>query len=146
MKVIVDADACPVTKIVIKICNENNIDCLLVTDMSHQFDYNNVIYVDGGSDAADYKIVEVTNSNDLVVTQDYGLATMVLSKNAQAINQNGMIYNANNIMGLLETRAFSAKLRKHKTHLKGPRKRTNEDNEKFIRVFSELLDRMIKEN
>lgn len=139
MKVLVDADACPVWKIAVNICQENNIEYILVSDVSHQFNDCNVVYVDGGSDAADYKIVELTNENDIVITQDYGLATMALSKNAHVINQNGMIYNDKNIMSLLESRAFSAKMRKHKTHLKGPKKRKDEQNESFVVAFTKLI-------
>ncbi len=141
MKVLVDADACPVWKIAVKICTNHNVDYVLVCDVSHQFkEEYNVVYVDGGSDAADYKIVALTEANDIVVTQDYGLATMVLAKGAKAINQNGMIYDEQNIMGLLESRAFSAKLRKHKTHLKGPKKRKLEDDEKFHYKFNKLIE------
>ncbi len=139
MKVLIDADACPVYKLAVNICLENNVDYILVSDVSHQFNDYNVIYVDGGADAADYKIVALTNKGDIVITQDYGLASMILSKEANVINQNGMIYNNQNIMSLLESRAFSAKLRKHKTHLKGPKKRTDEQNKMFIDSFIKLL-------
>ncbi len=139
MKVLIDADACPVYKLAVNICKENNIEYILVSDVSHQFENYNVVYVDGGADAADYKIVALTNKNDIVITQDYGLASMILSKEALVINQNGMIYNEKNIMSLLESRALSSKLRKHKTHLKGPKKRTDEQNQSFIDSFTKLI-------
>ena len=141
MKVIVDADACPVWRLAVKICLNNNVDYLLVCDVSHQFKEEfNVCYVDGGADAADYKIVALTELNDIIITQDYGLATLVLSRKGKAINQNGMIYNDKNIMGLLESRAFSAKLRKHKTHLKGPKKRKSDQDESFADIFSRMIE------
>lgn len=139
MKVLIDADACPVYKIAVNICEKNNVEYLLVSDVSHRFDDYNIIYVDGGSDAADYKIVALTNKGDIVITQDYGLASMILSKKAHVINQNGMIYSEKNIMSLLESRALSSKLRKHKTHLKGPKKRTDEQDDSFIESFTKLL-------
>ncbi len=147
MKVLIDADACPVWRIAVKICRENEVDYILVCDSSHYFKEEfNVVYVDGGSDAADYKIVELTKEGDIVITQDYGLATMVLSKSAHAINQNGMVYNDQNIMGLLESRAFSAKLRKHKTHLKGPKKRNENQNDSFRVSFENLINKTKKCN
>ncbi len=145
MKVLIDADACPVWRRAVKICLEKEIEYILVTDTSHQFKEEfNVIYVDGGSDSADYKIVALTCKDDIVITQDYGLATLVLSKNGHAINQNGMIYNDKNIMGLLESRAFNAKMRKHKTHLKGPKKRTEDQNVSFEESFLNLINKVLE--
>lgn len=140
-KVLIDADACPVWRLAVKICRENDVEYVLVCDVSHQFKEEfNVVYVDGGADAADYKIVEMTNEGDVVITQDYGLATMVLSKAAYAINQNGMIYDDKNIMSLLESRAFNAKMRRHKkSHLKGPKKRIGEQDISFADSFSKLI-------
>ncbi len=141
-KVLIDADACPVWRIAVKICRELEFDYVLVCDVSHQFKEEfNVVYVDGGADAADYKIVALTNKNDVVITQDYGLATMILSKSAHAINQNGMIYNDKNIMSLLEARAFNAKMRRQKkAHLKGPKKRVEDQDVSFRDSFTNLLN------
>ncbi|MFI3252299.1 MAG: DUF188 domain-containing protein [bacterium] len=140
-KVLIDADACPVWRIAVKICKENDVEYVLVCDVSHQFKEEfNVVYVDGGADAADYKIVALTNSGDVVITQDYGLATMVLSKSAYAINQNGMIYDDKNIMGLLESRAFNAKMRRtKKAHIKGPKKRIEDQDVSFRDSFTKLI-------
>lgn len=144
MKVLIDADACPVWRAAVKICLEKEVDYILVCDSSHYFKENfNVVYVDGGSDAADYKIVELTKEKDVVITQDYGLATMVLSKSAYAINQNGMIYDDKNILSLLESRAFNAKMRRHKTHLKGPKKRDESQNDSFRISFNNLLEKIL---
>ncbi|MFI3329573.1 MAG: YaiI/YqxD family protein [bacterium] len=143
MKVLIDADACPVWRVAVKICNELQTEYVLVCDVSHQFKEEfNVIYVDGGADAADYKIVALTNKNDIVITQDYGLATMVLSKEGNVINQNGMIYDDRNIMTLLESRAFNQKMRKHKVHLKGPKKRTEDQNVSFADSFTNLIKKV----
>lgn len=142
MKVIIDADACPVWRLAVNICKKYEVRCLLVCDNSHTFKEDfEVVYVDQGNDIADYKIVELTEANDIIITQDYGLATMILSKSAHVISQNGLIYNNENILGLLESRAMSAKLRKHKVHLKGPKKRTTTQDNNFETNFIKMIEK-----
>jgi uncharacterized protein YaiI (UPF0178 family) len=75
--------------------------------------------------------VNRVNKGDLVVTQDYGLAAMVLSKQANVINQNGLRYTNENIDQLLFTRYVSKKVRNAGGRVKGPKKRQKDDNLKF---------------
>ena len=79
------------------------------------------------------------------MTQDYGVAAMALARGAYAINQDGWRYTNENIEGLLAKRHFIKKMRNatHKHHLKGPRKRTVEDDEKFSEALEQLLDKDI---
>ncbi len=140
MKVLIDADGCPVRKIVEEICYEKNIELLIFCDTSHiiQSTHFKVITVDKGFDSVDYAIIKELNYNDIVVTQDYGLASLVLAK-GRAINQNGMIYNELNINMLLNSRAINQKIRKSGKYTKGPKKRTLEDDKNFIKSFLQLL-------
>ncbi len=141
MRVIIDADGCPVVKIAADICQKNRIECIIVCDSAHEYNIDGVqtITVSKGADSVDYAIVNMLNIKDLVITQDYGLAAMCLSKNADAINQDGMIYNKDNIDQLLQQRYHSQKMRKAKKHLKGPKKRTSEQNQTFAINFEALI-------
>lgn len=140
-KVVIDADACPVTRLAEDIARRCSVPCTLVCDTAHVMysDYSTVITVDKGADSADYKIVNMLSRGDIVVTQDYGLAAMCIARGAVAINQNGMLYDSKNIDSLLFFRAASAKARRAGSHLKGPKKRTREQDAAFETSFRNLL-------
>lgn len=148
IKILVDADACSVVSIVEKIAKEYSLQCELYCDTNHVLfsDYSEVKIIGAGADAVDFKIVNNTTSGDIVVTQDYGLAAMVLSKKAYAIHQNGKWYTDDNIGEMLEQRALAKKLRRAtgKHHLKGPSKRTAEDNKRFEESFRKLIQKVNK--
>ena len=76
---------------------------------------------------------------DIVVTQDYGLASMCLARRARVLNQNGLEYTADNIDVLLERRWQNKKLLRAGKHPKGPAKRTKEQNEAFARALEKLI-------
>ncbi len=143
MKIIVDADACPVTRIAENVAKKYNIPCTLVCDTSHylESDYSAVFTVSKGADSADYKIVNLIEKGDIVVTQDYGLAAMCMSRAAFAINQNGMIYSDDNIDSLLFMRAASSKARRAGVHLKGPKKRDRSQDTHFETALCKLIER-----
>ena len=146
MKILIDADACPVVNIVEKIAKEYSVPCGLYCDTNHILfsDYGNVHIVGAGADAVDFKLVNDAKAGDIVVTQDYGLAAMVLSKKAYAIHQNGKWYTDENIGEMLEQRALVKKLRRStgKHHLKGPAKRTAEDDKRFEESFRRLIQKV----
>ncbi len=146
MRILVDADACPVVKIIEKVANENSIPVILFYDTSHstQSDYSEIVIVSKGADAVDYALISKLKSFDIVVTQDYGVATMALTKKAYVINQNGREYTTENIDRLLFERHMAKKIRESssKSHLKGPRKRTDEDNKIFEMEFEKLINRI----
>ncbi len=145
MRILIDADACPVVDISIEIARKINKEIILFYDDSHQTykEYAKIVTVPKGNDAVDYALINECTQNDLVITQDYGLATMALSKGCVVINQNGMIYNDNNIDFLLLSRANAIKSRnsKKKSHLKGPRKREMSDDLKFKKTLIEILEK-----
>jgi len=133
MKIIIDADGCPVIDLTIKVAKKFNIPVLLMCDTAHQLEREGAetITISQGADAVDFALVNRVNKGDLVVTQDYGLAAMVLSKQANVINQNGLRYTDDNIDQLLFTRFVSKKVRDAGGRVKGPKKRQKEDNLKF---------------
>lgn len=142
MKIIVDADACPVTRIAEEIAKKYNIPCTLVCDTSHtlESDYSTVFTVSKGADSADYKIVNLVSQSDIVVTQDYGLAAMCMSRGALALNQNGLVYSDGNIDSLLFFRAASAKARRAGVRMKGPKKRENSQDDSFKIALIKLIE------
>src|SRR5699024_5773471 len=98
------------------------------------------VYVDAGAEAADYKIMQLIKSDDLLVTQDYGLASLALAKGATVLHHKGYQYTKKNIEPLLEQRYFSAMARKNGKRTKGPRPLTSEDREKFRSLFRNMLE------
>nr|MCR5729198.1 DUF188 domain-containing protein [Ruminococcus sp.] len=112
MKILIDADGCPVVDIAVGAARKNGIECTIICDTAHsiQRDGAKTIIVDKGADSADFRLVNLVSRGDIVITQDYGLAAMCLSKCAIVINQDGKQYSEENISGLLEFRAVSAKI------------------------------------
>lgn len=142
MKIIIDADACPVVNIVVDTAKKRNIECIIVCDNTHsiQKDGAVTVIVDKGADSADCRIANLTEKGDIVITQDYGLAALVLGKGAKAINQNGLIYSDTNIENLLFTRYIGKKERMAGNKTKGPKKRTAQNDADFIKAFNLCLD------
>lgn len=150
MQVFVDADACPVIHIVETIAEKYNIPVTLLCDTNHVLnsDYSEVIIVGAGADAVDYKLISICQKGDIVVSQDYGVAAMALGKGAYAIHQSGKWYINDNIDQMLMERHLNKKARRgsHKNHIKGPKKRTNEDDERFLKSFETLILKILSRN
>ena len=142
MKVIIDADACPVLDIAISLSAEKGISCVIVCDNAHfiQREGCETLVVDKGADSADIKIANLALQNDIVVTQDYGLAALALGKGCKAVNQNGLIFTDKNIENLLYSRFVNKKIRLSGGRTKGPSKRTPGDDISFIKAFKTLLE------
>lgn len=144
MKIIVDADACPVKDIIFKATRDKNISVTLVSSISH-FSNQDVpahvetVYVDAGRDAADFKIVALASKDDIVVTQDYGLASLLLPKGTTVLHHKGFEYNEMNIDHLLSTRHISAAIRQGGGRTKGPRPFSKDDRQAFLELFEEKL-------
>ena len=103
--------------------------------------YSEVVVVGAGADAVDYKLISICHKGDIVVSQDYGVAAMALGKGAYAIHQSGKWYTDDNIDQMLMERHLSKKARRssRKCHVKGPKKRTEEDDERFAQSFEKML-------
>ena len=141
MKILVDADACPVKDIIVRMAKRRGAPVIMVIDTSHELDdgYSEVITVDKGADSADYAIATLASRGDIVVTQDYGLAAMVLAKGARAINQDGMAYTDDNMDELLARRYIGQKVRRGGGRTKGPKKRTKADDGRFESSFGRMF-------
>lgn len=142
MKLLIDADACPVVDIALRCAKENDVDeCILLCDTSHliERDGARTIVVSKGADSADFALVNLVKAGDIVLTQDYGLAAMCLAKKAYALNQNGLIFNEFNIGSLLEQRHLSKKIRMAGGRTKGPSKRTKEQDDAFLKSLKKIF-------
>lgn len=137
MRVLIDADACPVTRQAAAICRELDVACLLFCDTAHQLDLDGAqtVLCDKGADSVDFVLVNRVLPGDLVVTQDYGLASMCLARGAAVLNQDGREYTAGNIDALLTVRHAAAKLRRAGGRTRGPAKRTERQNSAFCAKF-----------
>ena len=143
MNIYVDADACPVVGIVEKVAKKYAVPCTLICDTNHLMssDYSEVICVSAGADAVDFKLISLLRRGDICVSQDYGVAAMALSKGCFAIHQSGRWYTNENIDQMLIERHLAKKARRgsSKHHLKGPAKRTAEDDQRFEESFEKLI-------
>lgn len=131
--ILIDADGCPVVDLTIHICRAHGVPVLILCDTAHRIERDGAetMVFDKGADSVDFALVNRVRPGDVVITQDYGLAAMCLSRRARVLNQNGLEYTADNIDGLLEQRHHSKKLLRAGKHLKGPAKRTKEQDEAF---------------
>lgn len=145
MRILVDADACPVVKIVEHTAEKYQIPVILLCDTNHvlQSGYSEVLTVGAGADAVDFKLVSICRKGDIVVTQDYGVAAMILGKGAYGIHQSGRWYTDDNIDQMLMERHFAKKSRnaKKRSHIKGPAKRTLEDDIRFEESLENLIQK-----
>ena len=147
MNIYVDADACPVVSIVEEISKKYNISVTLLCDTNHVLhsEYSEVVMVGAGADAVDYKLISLCHRGDVVVSQDYGVAAMALGKGAFAIHQSGQWYTDENIDQMLMERHLNKKARRasHKNHMKGQKKRTEEDDERFRQSFEKMVQKAV---
>ena len=150
MTIYVDADACPVVRETVEAAKRHGVPVTLLCDTNHALsdDYASVVVIGAGADAVDFALVNRCKKGDIVVTQDYGVAAMALGKGAHPIHQSGMWYTDDNIDRLLAERHVSRKARMahSKHHLKGPKKRAPEDDERFAQSLERLIQSTIKGN
>ena len=148
-KILVDADACPVVRSVERIAKAHGVPVVLLCDTNHVLhsDYSEIKVIGAGADAVDFALINLCRRGDAVVTQDYGVAALALGKGAHAIHQSGKRYTQENINQMLMERHLARKARmgKGKHHLKGPKKRTKEEDEAFEAAFEWLVQEMIGE-
>ena len=141
LKILVDADACPVKEIIVRIAKARGIPVIMLIDTSHELNdgYSRIIVVDKARDSVDIALINLVKEGDIVVTQDYGVAAMALGKKAKAINQNGLIYQDSNIEQLLFERHLGQKVRRAGGKTNNAKKRTKDDDAHFEAAFLTLL-------
>ena len=144
MRILIDGDGCPVVDLTIKISRKFNIEVIIMCDTSHIFnkDGAKTMVFSKGADSVDFALINLLKKDDIVITQDYGLAAMAINKASYVINQNGLIYSNENIDRLLYSRHISKKIRKSGGRTKGPKKRTKEDDLNFERTLTETCDKL----
>ena len=145
MTIFIDADACPVTRIAERIARERDIPVTLLCDTNHllKSDYSTIRTIGAGTDAVDLALINLCKAGDIVITQDYGVAALALGKGALAVHQSGKCFTDDNIGGLLMDRHLAKKARRSgKHHLKGPAKRTEEDDRRFAESFQKMLSEL----
>lgn len=141
MRLLIDADGCPVVDLTVRLAREKNIECLILCDTSHVFDKPSAktLTFSKGADSVDFALVNLLEPGDLVITQDYGLAAMCLARRAIPISQDGLVYTDKNIDGLLLARHTARKIRNSGGRLRGPAKRTAAQDTAFEKQLRELL-------
>ena len=143
MHIFIDADGCPVVDLTVKIAKRYGVECTILCDTAHEFHRDGIetVTVEKGADSVDFKIVNLVKAGDIVVTQDYGLAAMCLARSAVPISQNGLVFNDKNIEQLLFTRYVSKKIRNAGGRIKGPSKRTDEQDKAFEKALTFLVNK-----
>ena len=137
----IDADGCPVVGLTVRICKRRGVSVLILCDTAHRIEQEGAqtLVFDKGADSVDFALVNRVHPGDIVVTQDYGLASMCLARRARVLNQNGLEYTAANIDALLERRWQNKKLLRAGKHPRGPAKRTKAQDEAFAKAMEKLL-------
>lgn len=146
MKVLVDADACPVVDITVGLCKQYGVFCVLLCDTAHTMrrEGAQTLVFDKGADSVDYALVNRIEPGDIVITQDYGLASMCLARNARVLHQDGWEYTQWNIDALLLQRHEARKLRAAGGRTKGPAKRQNQQDQAFSLALEKLLQQTVQ--
>jgi hypothetical protein len=142
-QLLIDGDGCPVMDIAIQVAKEWGINCTIFCDTAHLIEKPGVqtVMIQKGQDAVDFVIANRVKVGDIVITQDHGLAAMILSKKGYVINPSGFVYTEENIDQLLFRRHIVKAARKTGTRLKGPKKRQKKDDEKFKDAFWKLCQK-----
>lgn len=148
MKILVDADACPVKEIIEAVAERMQLPVTMFIDTSHILSspYSEIISVSKAPDAVDFALINRTSRGDIVVTQDYGVAAMALGKGAFAIHPGGKLYTDNNIDVMLMERDIAKRCRRAGERVKGhTKKRTQEDDSRFAREFEKLCKNVLNQ-
>lgn len=142
MRICIDADACPVVNQAIAIANEYKIPCILFCDTAHVLNRAGAetVTVSKGADSVDFALVNYIKKDDIVITQDYGLAAMCLSRGARVLHQDGMEYTNENIDALLLSRHEAAKFRRTGGRTRGHKPREESQNIAFCTSLKKMIE------
>ena len=146
MKVLIDADACPVTDIAVRLCVRYKTECILLCDTAHEMHRAGAatLVFDKGADSVDFALVNRVSPGDTVITQDYGLASMCLARGARVLHQDGWAYTGDNIQALLFQRHASKAYRMSGGRIKGPSKRTRRQDTQFAAALETILQQTVQ--
>jgi len=141
-RIYVDADACPFKDVILEIAAANGLAVTMVANYCHEIedgDQIELVRVDRDPEAVDMVIANRATAGDIVVTQDYGLAALVLGKGVRALSPRGKIYAVSEIEPLLDARHRAQKARRAGARLKGPPRLGKSDRERFRRALERVL-------
>lgn len=143
MKILVDADACPVKELIEQIACSLGIAVEMFIDTAHELrsTYSRVELVDKGADAVDLALVRRACPGDIVVTHDYGLAALALSRGCYAMCPDGLEFTGGNIDRLLLERYLNAKQRRAGERVCHVKRRGRQRNNAFSEKFRLLCIR-----
>ena len=146
MKILIDADGCPVVDIAVRLGTQYGVPCLILCDTAHEFTRNGVetLVFDKGADSVDFALVNRVSPGDTVITQDYGLASMCLARGARVLHQGGWAYTGDNIQALLFQRHASKAYRMSGGRIKGPSKRTRQQDTQFAAALETILQQTVQ--
>ena len=142
MNILIDADGCPVVDLTLQIAKQFGIPVIILCDTSHQIEREGAqtLVFDKGTDSVDFALVNRVKPSDIVITQDYGLASMCLARCARVLNQNGLEYTADNMDALMLRRYENKKLLRAGKYPKGSAKRTKEQDEAFSSTLTSIME------
>ena len=147
MRIIIDGDACPRVKKIEEIAKKYLVELILYCDIYHNIslDYGKVKVVDSGFQSVDMYIINECKDKDIIITQDYGVASIALNKGCFCVNPKGFMYNDDNIDKLLFERHLKSKVRQSGGRIKGPKKRSDKDDialeNSLIKILDENLEK-----
>ena len=148
LKILVDADACPVKEEVYKVAFRREVPVRVVSNARLRVPDHPLIervVVSDRFDAADDWIVEQADARTVVVTGDILLADRCLKKGASVIGHNGKPFTAASIGGAIATRAIMADLRSGAGVTGGPAPFAKADRSRFLQALDEVLVRLEKQ-
>ncbi|SFU36180.1 hypothetical protein SAMN04487886_101217 [Clostridium sp. DSM 8431] len=146
MKIIIDGDACPSIPIIENIAKKYEVNVLIFCDFNHYINsnYSEVRIVDSGFQSVDMHVVNNTEKDDIVISQDYGVAAMCLPKKAYVLNPKGYVYFEENIDRLLEERHLSQKIRRGGGKTPSPKKRSKDDEKRLESNLERIIRKVVK--
>lgn len=145
MRILVDADACPVKDEIIQVAKKYKLPATYFVDVNHQLnsDYAEVITVDQGADSVDLKLINSMVSGDIVISQDYGVASLALGKKGFVLLPSGREIDIQNIDMLMFERHISREQRSQGKRGPKHKKRNQRDNDLFKEALEKLVIRLL---
>jgi uncharacterized protein YaiI (UPF0178 family) len=142
VRILVDGDGCPVISIITEVAAAKNLELIVYTDLNHQhqLDYGTLKVVDQGFQSVDMILCNEIEPGDIVITSDYGLAALSLSRGALVLGFSGRQFTDQNIERLLSKRHIQFKERKRSGRHTSHKKRTEADDRRFKKMLLKLLN------
>ena len=147
VRILVDADACPIKDEVYKVAFRHAVPVAVVSNSRIRVPDHPLVervLVSDAFDAADDWIAAAANARTVVVTGDILLADRCLKAGASVIGHNGKPFTAAGIGGAIATRAIMADLRAGGDVVGGPAPFAKADRSRFLQALDEALARLAR--